>query len=90
MTGLGRSVNKGLKKVLPKEARKADPVNKYFNKTVDNAHFAPRIPQAAEEPVIPLPDEAALGQARRRNRARRRGSRAATTLSLGGDDDTLG
>lgn len=87
MTGLGRSINKRINKVVPKEARKADPLNSYFNKGVNTAHVSPRPPP--EEAVIPLPDEEALGQAKRRQRSRRRGARASTVLT-GGDDETVG
>lgn len=89
MTGLGRSIKKPINKVTPKELRKADPINSYFDKAVDKTHFSPRIPKADEGPVIPLPDEEALSFARRRQRSRRRGARASTVLS-GGDDDTQG
>ncbi len=89
MTGLGRSVNRRIKKFVPKEVRKADPVNSYFDKGVSTARFSPRPPTVDEGPVIPLPDEGQLSLTRRRQRSRRRGARASTVLS-GGDEETQG
>jgi hypothetical protein len=90
MTGIGRSVNRAVKKYVPKEVRRADPLSKPLEKGVAKTRFGPKIPQPAEEKIIPLPDEDALSVARRRRSARRQGSRASTVLSLGGDDDTVG
>lgn len=89
MTGLLRTGKRLGDKIAPKEIRKNDPLNKAVGKGVESIRFSPKIPTAQEGPVIPLPDEEALGQARRRQRSRRRGARASTVLT-GGEDDTLG
>lgn len=87
MTGLARSVGRFNRKVLPKEVQ--NPLDRKIDKKVQKLRFGPRIPQADDGPVVPLPDEEALDLARRRSRSRRRGARAATVLT-GGEDDTVG
>lgn len=59
---------------------------------VDNSYDAAQaskkaLKDAADQPVIPLPDEEELDRARRRRTARRGGGRASTVLS---DDTRLG
>lgn len=87
MTGFARSVTRFARKATPKELPK-DPGTDAVGDKALKTHFGPKIP-TDDGPVIPLPDEDALGLARRRARSRRKGARAATVLS-GGDDETLG
>lgn len=93
-----RSVSKGGKKItkatIPDEiefgiADRLDKGTTSLQKRGKQIRLGPRLPQSDEGPVIPLPDEEALGLARRRSRSRRRGARASTVLT-GGEDDTLG
>lgn len=87
MTGFARSVTRFARKATPKELPKDYGTDKAGDAAL-KTHFAPRIPQD-NTPVVPLPDEEALGRARRRSSSRRRGARAATVLS-GGDEDSYG
>lgn len=89
MTGLGRSVTRFARKATPKELPK-DPGTDKAGDAALKTRFGPKIPQPEQGPVIPLPDEEALGRARRRQRSRRRGGRAATALTMGGDEETVG
>lgn len=79
MTGLVRTYGK----IIPKETTFG------LSQKLRKVHFAPRIPTAPAEPVVPLPDEAALALERRRRRSRLAGSRAATMLA-GGQEDNVG
>ncbi len=79
---LPKEIDFGLNKDLAQNARAGD-------KKAGQIRFSPKKPIAPEEPVIPLPDEEALAQARRRRRSRRLGARASTVLT-GGETDTVG
>ncbi len=85
MTGLIRSVGRTNMKVLPKEVQ--SPLDRYIDKKAQKVRFGPKTPEPA--PVVPLPDEEALGRATRRRRSRRVGSRASTALT-GGDNEPVG
>lgn len=95
----GRTVSKGGKKItkatIPDElefgiADRLDKGTRSLQRRGEQIRFSPKAPDPAEAaPVIPLPDEDALSLARRRQRSRRRGSRAATVLT-GGDQETVG
>lgn len=93
-----RTVSKGGKKItkatIPDEiefgiADRLDKGTGSLQKRGKQIRFGPKALAPAEEPVIPLPDEQSLEQARRRRRSRRVGARAATVLS-GGDAETVG
>lgn len=85
MSGIGKTV----KKIIPKELQKLDPVGTKINKegirTFESIN--PKMPSAEAGPVIPMPDEDEIRRNKRRGQAARGGGRASTILT---ESDRLG
>lgn len=82
-------IHKTVRKAIPKEIAKADPIGTKVDTEVGKAwgSFTPDMPGQDESPIMPMADEEEIKRNKRRTASARGGGRASTIFT---DSDRLG